>query len=460
MRVSRADTAHAPVFEVSGGRPLSGALRVPGDKSISHRALLLAALADGVSVVRGLSDGDDVGRTAGAIASLGATVDGERVIGGAQRLHSPDGALDMGNSGTGMRLVAGLVAGWSWRVRLVGDASLSSRPMDRVAVPLRLMGASVEGYGPRCTAPLDVHGGNLCAIDYSVPIPSAQVKSAVLLAGLRANGETIVREQVATRPHTEEMLVAFGADVQIAEGPHGRVVRLRPSSPKPFEIDIPGDPSQAAFWLVAACIVPGSEVLIEHVHVGAGRDGFLDVLSRMGADLDRAGASTEDARGAAGTAAALSSPHGGSATGPRADLLARYGPLHATDVSPDEVAGIIDEVPVLAVAAAAAEGTTAFRGLGELRVKESDRLAGVARLVRAFGAQAEVVGDDLVVTGAGHLVPAVIDAGGDHRMAMAAAVAGLAVPVGEGPTTIVGWDAVDSSYPAFAAHLGALRGSR
>lgn len=426
-------------LSVTGGRPLQGTIAVPGDKSISHRALLLAAVAEGSSEVRGLSDGDDVARTAAAVQALGATVAGTRISGGRDRMQAPSGPIDLGNSGTTIRLLAGLVAGWDFGVVLQGDASLSARPMDRVAVPLRLMGASVEGRGERCLPPLHIHGGKLKGIDYSPPMASAQVKSCVLLAGLRAEGETVVRESVSTRLHTEEMLALCGADMTIEDADDGtHVVRLRESELRPFEIDIPGDPSQAAFWLVAGCIVPGSDITMERVYVGPGRRGFLDVLSRMGAAIDEVAET------------------GPADLGATARLRARYGPLRATAVDAAEITGL-DEVPVLAVAAACAEGTTVFFGMGELRVKESDRLAAVVALVRAFGGSAEVDGDDLVVQGGTALSGGAFDAGGDHRMAMAAAVA--AAGVEDGRTSVIdGFASVDTSYPGFADHLALLAG--
>jgi 3-phosphoshikimate 1-carboxyvinyltransferase len=410
---------------------------VPGDKSISHRALLLGAVAGGTSQVRGLSDGDDVRCSAVAVEALGAGIEGTRISGGPDRLHQPSGPLDVGNSGTTIRLLAGLVAGWDFTVVMGGDESLSTRPMDRVAIPLRLMGAVVEGGGERCLPPITVRGGSLRGIDYSPPMASAQVKSCVLLAGLRAEGETVVREPVLTRRHTEEMLALCGADVSEEDDDGTHVVRLRGGEVKPFEIDIPGDPSQAAFWVAAACIVPGSDITLERVYVGPGRRGFLDVLVRMGADIDEA---------------AVTGPGDLAAT---ATLRARYGALRATSVAATEITGL-DEVPVLAVAAACAEGTTVFRGVGELRVKESDRLAAVVALVRAFGGTAEANGDDLVVQGTPSLVAGVFDAAGDHRMAMAAAIAAAAVPGPVGESSISGFGSVATSYPRFADHLEML----
>jgi len=413
---------------------------------VSHRALLVGALATGESVVRGLSDGDDVARTATAVQALGAGVEVDatsretRISGGAAALHPARGPLEAGNSGTTMRLLAGIVAGRPFSTELTGDSSLSSRPMDRVAVPLRLMGAVVEGRTERCLPPLTIRGTTLSAIDYTTPMASAQVKSCVLLAALDAEGETVVREPVLTRRHTEELLTRCGARLSEEAAPGiGHVVHLRPSPLAPFELDVPGDPSQAAFWVVAACVVPRSVVTVERVYVGRGRRGYLDVLARMGARI---------------VELPVTGPGDLDAT---ADIVARFGPLEATEVHASEITGL-DEVPVLAVAAACASGDTVFREVGELRVKESDRLVGVADLLSAFGARAEVEGDDLWVHGAGRLLPGTLDARGDHRMAMAAAVAGLAA--GTEPTRIAGWAAVATSYPRFATDLAELTGAR
>jgi len=417
-------------LRVSGGRPLRGRVRVPGDKSISHRALLFAARAEGTSVVTGLSDGDDVARTRAAIEAMGAEVDGERILGGLDRLHEPENVLDVGNSGTGIRLLAGFCAGFDWLTVLAGDSSVARRPMDRVVEPLRTMGARVDGRDDGHYPPLVVRGGGLGGIDYTPPVASAQVKSAVLLAGLGAEGETIVREPVPTRAHTEELLALCGADAEVTDDHDrgGRAVRVRPSLLHSFELDVPGDPSQAAFWVVAACVTPGSDVTVDHVYLGPGRAGFLDVLARMGADVERVG---------------------------EHEVRARYGPLRGTQVGGVEVPGLIDEIPVLAVAAAAADGPSSFGGAAELRVKESDRIATVADGLRAFGAQVETKADGFIVGGGGALVGARADAQGDHRVAMAMAVAALAA---DGESVIEGWDAVATSYPAFEAHLVALGG--
>jgi len=424
------------VLEVGGGRPLMGETAVPGDKSISHRALLLAALAEGTSSITGLSLGDDVVRTRVAVAALGAGVDGEgtdvTVHGGRARLAAPADELDLGNSGTGMRLLVGLAATLAGTTRMTGDASLRSRPMDRVAVPLARMGARIDGAGERCLPPLAVTGGGLHGIEYEPPMASAQVKGAVLLAGLDAEGETVVREPVATRAHTEEMLAESGADIAVTTEGAGRVVRLRRSTLRPLDRTVPGDPSQAAFWVVAATITPGSRVTVRDVHLGPERIGFLAVLARMGADLE----------------VAPGPGHAGRVT-------ARWSALHGTVVEAHEIPSL-DEVPVLAVAAMVAEGPTRFRDVGELRVKESDRLEGTAALVAAFGGAAHIEGDDLVVAGGATITPGRLDARGDHRMAMAAAVA-AAAGADPAPSVIAGWEAVATSYPGFADVLARLR---
>ena len=409
-------------LRVEGGRPLRGTIRVPGDKSISHRALILAALAEGISVVRGLSVGADVAGTAAAVTAMGAIVEGDLVTGGRSRLHEPAGVVDVGNSGTTIRLLAGLCAGFDWLTVLAGDASIARRPMDRVADPLRRMGARVDGRDGGRLPPITVRGGGLEGIDYEMPVASAQVKSAILLAGLGAEGETVVRESTPTRAHTEEMLVAAGVDVQVVDG----VVTLRPGPLHPFELDIPGDPSQAAFWVVAACIVPGSEVVVDDVYLGPARAGFLDVLAAMGADVERVG---------------------------ERSLLARYSPdLHGTTVEGHQVPGLIDEIPVLAVAAAVADGSTTFEGAGELRLKESDRVATIVSELSALGATVEPTDDGLVVKGGGArgLRGGQVKSHGDHRVAMAMAVAGMAA---EGETVVDGWDAVATSYPGFEDDL-------
>ncbi|HUR22547.1 MAG TPA: 3-phosphoshikimate 1-carboxyvinyltransferase [Acidimicrobiales bacterium] len=419
------------MFELTGGRPLRGPVKVPGDKSISHRALILAALADGTSRVTGLSAGLDVARTAAALRAFGAVIEPDRVTGGSRLLHANEAPVDVGNSGTTIRLLSGVCARFPWRTVLFGDDSIARRPMERVAVPLREMGAGVDGSQaglPGTFPPLTVTGGGLKGIDYRLPVASAQVKGAVLLAGLGAAGPTTVRESIRTRAHTEEMLAAFGAEVAVSKD--GLTTTVQRSEVQPFEISVPGDPSQAAFWVVAASLVPGSDVTVERVYLGPARGGFVDVLRRMGADIEV-------------------EPEGPS----HARLHVRYSPLHAADVGGTEVPGLVDEIPVLAVAAALAEGTTTFRGAAELRVKESDRITTVATELSSLGAAVEPVDDGLVVTGPRQLQGGLVRSHGDHRLAMSLAVAAL---VADGTTRIEGWEAVATSYPAFEEDLRRL----
>jgi 3-phosphoshikimate 1-carboxyvinyltransferase len=432
--------ADAGTITVRGGVPLTGTLEVPGDKSISHRALLLAALGEGTSTIAGLSPGDDVVRTRMAVEALGAGVEdhGPTVVvhGGRSRLQAPAHDLDLGNSGTGMRLLAGIAATLAGTTTLTGDDSLRGRPMDRVADPLTRMGARVTGRGEQVLPPVAVTGGPLQGITYTPPVASAQVKSAILLAGLAADGETVVAEPVATRAYTEEMLAAAGAAVSIESVGVGRVIRIGRSSLSCGAYTVPGDPSQAAFWLLGSVIIPGSLVTVVGLDLSIERLGFVGVLRRMGATIE-----VEES---------------GNGTG---SLTAYYALLHGTTVEAAEIPSL-DEVPILAVAAAAAVGTTRFCDVGELRVKESDRLAGTAELVGAFGGEARVEGDDLVVEGAGGpLRPGRVDARGDHRVAMAAAVAAAACPAVGDLTTIAGWESVGTSYPGFSDDLSTLRTS-
>jgi 3-phosphoshikimate 1-carboxyvinyltransferase len=412
--------------------PVTGRLRVPGDKSISHRAVLLAALAEGRSELRRLSSGLDVGRTLAAIAACGALIEsstGETftVTGGRSVLREPAAVIDVGNSGTAIRLLAGWSAAFPWLTVLQGDASIAERPMGRVAAPLRAMGARIDGRDDGRLAPLIIRGGGLSGIDYRLPVASAQVKAAVLLAGLAADGATTVREDVPTRAHTEEMLAACGADLEVGPG----WVTVRRSVLSPFNLAIPADPSQAAFWVVAACVIPDSDLVVEDLYVGQARAGFIDVLRRMGADLSY---EHRDERRQT------------------ADLRVRYRPLAATTVGGSEVPGLIDEIPVLAVAAARAEGVTTFADAAELRVKESDRVTSVVAALRAVGVNAEPRPDGLVVQGNGGapLAGGKIDSWGDHRVAMAFAIAGLDAA---GPTVVAGWESVATSYPGFEEDL-------
>jgi 3-phosphoshikimate 1-carboxyvinyltransferase len=443
------DGLHSGEVTVAGGRPLVGRARVPGDKSISHRALILAALAEGRSVLRGVSSGRDVLATADAVRALGADVrdgGGEiRVEGGRSVLREAERPLDLGNSGTGMRLICGLAASLPFLTVLVGDGSLSARPMERVVEPLRAMGARIDGRAGGRHAPLVVRGGGLQGIEYAPPVASAQVKGSVLLAGLDAAGTTTVRERIATRRHTEELLSLAGAAPETAENADGYVVRLRRSDLVPFELDVPGDPSQAAFLVTAACIVPGSDIVVENVYLGPGRAGFLAVLERMGAIIEVR-----------------------SRTATTGDVHVRHSELVATTVGGSEVPGLIDEIPILAVAASFAAGTTEFRDASELRAKESDRIVTVATELRRLGVDVDELADGLVVRGRGPSGAiaqraagngaVTVRSHGDHRVAMALAVLALAGER-ECPVTVSGFDAVATSWPGFTAVLEGLGGT-
>ncbi|WP_255945435.1 3-phosphoshikimate 1-carboxyvinyltransferase [Streptomyces odontomachi] len=402
-----------------------GTLRVPGDKSISHRALLLAGLARGRSLIRGLSTGDDVRHTRQALGGFGVgfteTAEGLTVDGGLR--DEPDGPLDMGNAGTGIRLLAGVCAGQPMFTVLTGDRYLRARPMDRVAQPLRAMGAVIDGRNDGSLAPLAIRGGTLSGITYRVPVASAQVKSSVLLAGLHAKGRTVVIEPTVTRRHTEEMLPLFGATVAI----DGTEVEVRASELHACDVTVPGDPSQAAFWVVAGLTAADSEVVVEQLYTGPGRGGFVDVLRRMGGDLD---------------------VDTGTGT-----IRVRSSRLRGVRIGPQDIPDMVDEVPVIAVAAALAEGTTVISGAAELRVKESDRISSTAAMLRAFGAQVTETDDGMVIEGGRALHGGIVDSHGDHRISMAAVVGALSA---SGETVITGWDSVATSYRGFAADLQKL----
>ncbi|MBW3549431.1 MAG: 3-phosphoshikimate 1-carboxyvinyltransferase [Proteobacteria bacterium] len=411
------------------GAALAGEVRVPGDKSVSHRAVMLGALAEGSTRVRGFLEGEDTRATARVFEQLGVHIDtpspSERVVQGVG-LHGLRGAgyaLDCGNAGTGMRLLAGVLAGQGFDSVLVGDASLSSRPMRRVTDPLIAMGADIQA-DPGGLPPLRIGGGRtLHGIDYALPVASAQVKSALLLAGLYARGETVVREPHPTRDYTERMLAAFGWPVDSAPG----IARLHGGHClRATEIEVPADFSSAAFFLVAACIVPGSELLLEAVGMNPRRTGLLHALRAMGADIGE-----ENLR-----------EHGGE---PVADLRVRYAPLQGIELPAALVPDMIDEVPALFVAAACARGRTVIRGAAELRVKESDRIAGMAAGLRALGVAIEETPDGAVIDG-GRIKGGEVDSRGDHRIAMSFAVA---AQVASGAVRVRDVANVATSFPGF-----------
>ena len=425
---------------------LTGSVRVPGDKSVSHRALMFGALALGRSTVEGLLEGEDVLRTAEAMRRLGAEVtrleDGTwelygRGVGG---LAEPEDVLDMGNAGTGARLLMGLVASHPFTTIFTGDASLRSRPMKRVSEPLSRMGAGFVGRsGGRL--PMAVIGtASPLPIIYELPVPSAQVKSAVLLAGLNTPGITTVIEKEATRDHTELMLRGFGAEVTVETIEGGAKVISLKGQPelRGRAVKVPADPSSAAFPVVAALLVPGSVITVTGVCTNPLRCGLFLTLREMGADIREVNARDD----------------GGE---PVADLEVRFSALTGVEVPPERAPSMIDEYPVLAVAAAFAKGTTRMRGLAELRVKESDRLAAVAKGLEACGVKLEVVGDDLIVHGTGKPPKggATIAVNLDHRIAMAFLVMGMA---SEQAVTVDDGTAMDTSFPGFAKLMNGLGG--
>ena len=424
-------------FHVSPGGALCGRIRVPGDKSISHRSIMLGSLADGVTCVSGFLEGEDSLATLDAFRAMGVKIEGPQngrvVIHGVGRkgLKAPARPLDLGNSGTSMRLLAGLLAGQGLDLVLTGDASLSTRPMRRVTEPLARMGARVEttdaGTAPLHIRPVEVLHG----INYELPVASAQVKSCVLLAGLYADGETCVTEPAPTRDHTERMLQGFGYQVR-REG--SRICLLGGGSLHACDIDVPADISSAAFFLVGASIAPGSDLILEHVGMNPTRDGVINILRLMGADIEINNKRTV----------------GGE---PVADLRVRHTPLHGIHIPEDQVPLAIDEFPALFVAAACAEGETVLTGAEELRVKESDRIQAMADGLQALGVDARPTPDGMVIRG-GALHGGEVDSCGDHRIAMSFAVAALRA---SGGIRIRDCANVNTSFPGFcrlAAEVG------
>ncbi len=442
IRASMESTRAKPLSASRPAAPLTGEIAVPGDKSISHRALMFGALAVGETRITGLLEGEDVLRTAAAMRALGAAIwrDGAawlvagRGIGG---LIPPEDVLDMGNSGTAARLLCGILASHDIFAVMTGDASLRKRPMRRVIEPLRASGA-VFSARPGERLPLSVQGArDALPITYTLPVASAQVKSAVLLAGLNARGVTEVTEPEPTRDHSENMLRHFGAEISVAAASHhGRVIRLMGQPElRGADVAVPGDPSSAAFPIVAGLLVPGSYLVVRDVGLNPLRTGLFETLREMGAELTIRNQRVQ----------------GGESLG---DVVVAHTALRAVDVPPDRAPSMIDEYPILAVACAAARGTSRLRGLSELRVKESDRLAATAAMLRAGGVHVEIDGDDLIIHG-GHVLPGggLVETHMDHRLAMSALVFGQ---ITSSPMRIDDASFIDTSFPGFVTLMRKL----
>src|SRR6266478_6429936 len=412
-------------------------ITVPGDKSISHRAAIIAALSNGVCALRGFLPSKDCRHTVNALRAWGIKIEQPEpdtlIVHGKKRvLTPPKEEIDCGNSGTTMRLLAGLLAGQTFESRLVGEAALSRRPMDRVITPLRKMGANIVAEGPEQTPPLRIHGGSLCGIHYKSPIASAQVKSAVLLAGLFAKGKTTVDEPSASRNHTELMFNYFL--VRTAKDGDGSISVFGDQVPESRDFTIPGDISSAAFWLVAAAAQPGGHLLVRHIGLNDTRTALLGVLVRMGAQVREAVEDVDQLE-------------------PRGIVEVTGAPLKATVIQGKEITQLIDELPILAVAGALANGRTVIRQAGELRVKETDRIAAIAHNLRTMGTQVAELNDGHEISGPAPLHGARVASFGDHRIAMAFAIAGL---FAEGETVIQDVDCVATSYPGFEKMLSDL----
>ena len=427
---------------------LAGSLAVPGDKSVSHRSLILNAIANGTATVTGISDGADVRSTAACLRAMGVSIDplpesetnqpgSFRVAGPGPNLDEPADLLDAGNSGTSMRLLSGLLASQDFLSVLSGDGSLRSRPMGRIVQPLQQMGASIMGRSGNTLAPLAIRGGRLRSIEYEMPVASAQVKSCLMLAGLAASGPTVLHQPALSRDHTERMMSAMGARVET----DGLALTLHPTELQAVDVAVPGDISSAAFWMVAGLIHPNARVTVTGVGLNPSRAGIIDALQMMGAG-DALRLENERVEGGEPVADVVASSIQGSGAS-----------LKGIDLGGEIIPIMIDELPVLAVAACFAEGDTIIRDAAELRVKESDRIATTVSELTRLGGSLEPREDGMVIHGVGGLTGAEVESHGDHRLAMSMAVAGLAA---SGETTIHGAEDASVSYPIFWEHLAAL----
>ena len=425
-------------MKFSSSSPLRGCLNVPGDKSISHRSVMFGALAKGTTEISNFLKGADCLSTISCFRSMGVDIQetDQTILVRGKGLHGlrrPDHVLDCGNSGTTTRLISGILAGQDFDVTLTGDESIQKRPMKRIIEPLSLMGAHILSVRGNDCAPLSISGSHLHGISYSTPVASAQVKSAILLAGLYADGETRVTEPARSRNHTELMLASFGADVKT----EGTTAIIRPAKELFSQsIQVPGDISSAAFFMAAALLVPGSEVLLKNVGINPTRDGVLRVFRQMGGEIETASQTSR-------------------AGEPAADLLVRSSRLHGTEIGGDIIPTLIDELPVIAAAACFADGVTVIRDAAELKVKESNRIQAMAENLTAMGADVTETEDGMIIRGGKPLHGAVIDSRNDHRIAMTFAVAALA---SQGEVSIPQWDCVNISYPAFLDDLRSLMG--
>ncbi len=425
-------------MKFSSSSPLRGSLNVPGDKSISHRSVMFGALAKGTTEISNFLKGADCLSTISCFRSMGVDIQetDQTILVRGKGLHGlrrPDHVLDCGNSGTTTRLISGILAGQDFDVTLTGDESIQKRPMKRIIEPLSLMGAHILSVRGNDCAPLSISGSHLHGISYSTPVASAQVKSAILLAGLYADGETRVTEPARSRNHTELMLASFGADVKT----EGTTAVIRPAKELFGQsIQVPGDISSAAFFMAAALLVPGSEVLLKNVGINPTRDGVLRVFRQMGGEIETVSQTSR-------------------AGEPAADLLVRSSRLHGTEIGGDIIPTLIDELPVIAAAACFADGVTVIRDAAELKVKESNRIQAMTENLTAMGADVTETEDGMIIRGGKPLHGAVIDSRNDHRIAMTFAVAALA---SQGEVSIPQWDCVNISYPAFLDDLRSLMG--
>ena len=422
---------------LEGGAPLRGRVRIPGDKSISHRALIFNALASGRASISGILESEDVQATAACLRQLGVEVDSHGVSGRSGQLKAPAESLYCGNSGTTMRLLLGVIAGQRIEARLDGDASLQKRPMARVTTPLAALGAKFPGQSER--APITISGGDLKNLTIRSPVASAQVKTAVLLAGLQADGELIFTEPALSRDHSERLLSAMGATLEREIEPDGSHT-IRMVGPQPLravDVDVPGDISSACFFLVAGCIVPGSDIIIEHVGINPSRTGALDVLKHMGADITQ-----------------LNNREVGGE--PVADLQVRASALRHTQITGSLIPRLVDEIPVLAVAMAHAQGESRVCDAAELRVKESDRITSTLNILKSMGVTVTEQANGFTVLGGSPCTmrPLKVNAGLDHRIAMSTIVAGLAL---KGETEVLGAESIKSSFPTFMNLVDELR---